>query len=378
MSKDLYSILGLSRGADSGEIRRQYLKLSRQFHPDKVSSDQKESAEARFKGISEAYEILSDDQKRSFYDQTGQVPGENPQNNGMPGGMPFPFNMNEMFGMFGRGGMGGGYQQQRGRRPGKASTRKTQIPLTLKDLYYGRTLQINLERQRFCPDCKGEGATNTRSCNDCNGQGMKRQVVQMGPIVMENMAPCNSCAGRGKTRGDSCRGCSGSKFIRQDKSLQLNIQKGMKAGDVITFPGESSHIDEFEEAGDVIVEIQAADEDNSWVREGPILKSKRIITLGQSLCGTKVSFMDHPGYPDGILLDIPIGIQNTETLVFNGLGMPIDNERFGELHLTIIVKATKSELEVLKNNLQYFQGLFTNPDGPSGDKLTKFSAHRMH
>ena len=207
---------------------------------------------------------------------------------------------------------------------------------------------------------------------------MKRQVVQMGPIVMENVAPCNSCAGKGKTRGDSCKGCSGSKFIRQDKSLQLVIQKGMKAGDVITFSGESSHMDEFEEAGDVIVEVQAADEDLSWTREGPNLRAKTTITLGQSLCGTKISFMDHPGYSDGIILDIPVGIQNTETLVFNGLGMPIDNERFGELHLTIYIKTTSSELEVLKNNLQYFQGLFTNPDKPSGDKLTAFSAHRVH
>jgi hypothetical protein len=77
-------------------------------------------------------------------------------------------------------------------------------------------------------------------------------------------------------------------------------------------------------------------------------------------------------------LILAVGIQNTETLVFNGLGMPIDNERFGELHLTIYIKTTSSELEVLKNNLQYFQGLFTNPDKPSGDKLTAFSAHRVH
>ena len=299
MSKDLYNILGLSRGSDAGEVRKQYLKLSRQFHPDKVPNDQKEVAEAKFKSISEAYEILSDEEKKNYYDQTGQIPGEAPQGNGMPGGMPFPFNMNEMFGMFGRGG-GGGPQQQRGRRPGKAPPRKTHIPLTLKDLYYGRTLQINLERQRFCPDCKGEGYTNTRSCNDCNGQGMKRQVIQMGPIVMENMGPCNSCAGRGKSRGDSCRNCSSSKFIRQDKSLQLVIQKGMKVGDIITFSGESSHIDEFQEAGDVLVEIQAADEETSWVREGSTLKAKCRLYLAKVYVEQKLFLW--------IILDIRMGL----------------------------------------------------------------------
>ena len=105
MSKDLYGVLELPRGAESNEIRKQYLKLSRLYHPDKVSNEQKESAEAKFKSISEAYEILSDEGKKAYYDQTGQLPGEG---GGGGGGMPFPFDINEMFGMFGGGGRGGG------------------------------------------------------------------------------------------------------------------------------------------------------------------------------------------------------------------------------------------------------------------------------
>jgi DnaJ family protein A protein 2 len=368
MSKDLYGALELPRGADSSEIRKQYLKLSRMYHPDKVSNEQKESAEAKFKSISEAYEILSDDEKKAYYDQTGQLPGE-----GGGGGPSFPFDINEMFGMFG----GGRGQQRRGRRPGKAPSRKTQIPLTLKDFYYGRTLEIRLERQRFCSGCKGEGCVNTVSCNECNGQGVKRQVIQMGPMIMNNIGPCGKCVGSGKLRGDMCGGCSGSKFIKQDKALQLVIKKGMKPGDIITFSGESSHIEEFEEAGDVVVELQTADEESSWIREGSTLKFTSTITLSESLCGTKIVFMDHPGYIDGIVVNIPVGIQNKEVLVFNSLGMPIDEGRFGEFHLTILVKATKSEIEVLKNNSPYFQGLFTLPD-ISVENKQLFSANRIH
>ena len=381
MSKDLYGILELPRTANSNDIRKQYLKLSRKYHPDKVSNEEKEASEVKFKQLSEAYEVLSDDQKKAFYDQTGQLPGQNGGGGGgmggMGGGMPFPFDMNDMFGMFGRGGRGGGGGPQRqGRRPGKAPPRKTQIPLTLKDFYYGRNLQMNLERQRFCPGCKGEGCTNTIACGKCNGQGTVRQVIQMGPMVMENIGPCTACSGRGRASGDKCGGCSGSKFIKEEKVLQLTVQPGMKAGDVITFYGESSHIEEFEEAGDVIVELQAADEDIVWSREGSTLKATQTITLSESLCGSKSIFTDHPGFIDGIVLEIPVGVQSKDTLVFNGIGMPI-KDGFGEVHLTIIVKPTKAELEVLKNNSPYFQGLFTLPEKVVGN-MKSFTAHRFH
>jgi len=373
MPKDLYGVLELPRGADSSDIRKQYLKLSRQYHPDKAPADQKIVAEEKFKAISEAYEVLSDDDKKSFYDQTGQMPGEGGGGGG-GGGVPFPFDMNQMFGMFGNGG---GPRRPGGRRAGKAHPRKSHISLTLKDFYYGRELQIKLERNRFCTDCRGEGCVNTVRCNECNGQGVKIQVVQMGPMIMHNTGPCGRCRGSGKTQGDSCKPCGGSKFIKQDKILQLSVKKGMKPGENIVFSGESSHVEDFQEAGDVVVELQAADEESSFVREGSLLKASATISLAESLCGSKIVFNDHPGYPDGIVLDVPVAIQNNNTLVFNGLGMPI-NDSFGELHVNIHIKPSKAEVDVLKNNLPYFQGLFVAPEKPCGDKATCFSAQRFH
>jgi len=370
MPKDLYGILELQRGAESSEVRKQYLKLSRMYHPDKAPVDQKHVAEEKFKAISEAYEILSDEGKKNFYDQTGQIPGEGGGGGG-GGGMPFPFDINQMFGMFG----GGGGQRQMGRRSGKAPARKTQIPLSLKDFYYGRTLQINLERNRFCADCKGQGCINSVPCGDCNGQGIKRQIIQMGPMIMENTGPCGRCGGSGKGRGDSCGPCGGSKFIKQDKILQLVVKKGMSSGDRIILSGESSQIEEFEEAGDVVVELQTADEETSFVREGANLKATVTIGLSESLCGSKAIFKDHPGYTVGLVLELTVGVQNKCVLVFNGLGMPVD-ENFGELHLTVIVKPSKEDLEVLKNNLPYFQGLFVLPE--KLEKGTSFTANRFH
>lgn len=374
MSQDLYSTLELPRGADSSEIRKQYLKLSRIHHPDKASAEDKTTAEEKFKKISHAYEILSDDSKKAFYDQTGQVPGDNGGGpppghpfggmHGMPGmpGMPgfgMPFDMNNLFGMFG-GGMPRGGPPQKTREVGKAPSRKTQIPLTLKDFYYGRNIKIHLDRNRFCGGCKGEGSTTVRSCIDCNGSGTKTQIIQMGPMIINNTGPCASCQGAGKTRGDPCGQCSGSKFTKQDKDLDLNIQKGMKSGDVIVFPGESSNVEEYTEAGDVQVELVTADEDHGWERIGDTLKYKVGLTLGEALCGKVIKIDGHPAYEAGLFVEIPSGVQNRQDIMVDGCGMPHHGSQgFGDAILSLSVVLTKEERAILESQKETLQGLFS-------------------
>jgi DnaJ-class molecular chaperone len=377
MSRDLYSILGVERNAEPSDIRKQYLKLSRQFHPDKVAADQKNEAEAKFKEISGAYEILSDEKTKAYYDQTGQLPGEGgggPPGGGMPfgmGGMPFNFDMGDLFGMFGgRGGPRGGAGGNGGKRPGKPAARRTQIPMTLKDFYYGRTLQIHLERSRFCGGCKGEGALNTRACSDCNGSGVKTQVIQMGPMIMHNQGPCGSCRGSGKTKGDGCGQCNGSKFIKQDKNLELNITKGMNSGDVITFPGESSHQEDYAEAGDVQVELVGADEDHGWERFGDMLKHRVGLTLGEALCGKVVRLDGHPAHDTGLFIQIPAGVQNRQEIVVEGLGMPrATGSEFGDAVLVLTVLPTKEEKTKLEQNSSTLRDLFQSSPGETGADL---------
>lgn len=366
MSKDLYSILELEKGADPSEIRKQYLKLSRTWHPDKASHEKREENTAKFKEIQTAYEILSDEKTRAYYDQTGQIPGEQsgpPPGSGMPFGMggPFHFDMGDLFGMF--GGRGGG-PNRGGRRPGKAPARKTQIPMTLKDFYFGRTIQMHLERQRFCGGCNGEGYTNTRSCDDCKGSGVKTQIIQMGPMLMHNQGPCGTCRGSGKTRGDACTGCSGSKFIKQDKSLELLIVKGMKVGDTIVFPGESSQVEEYTDPGDVVVELVAADEDHGWERFGDHLKHRVGLTVGEALCGKVVRLDGHPGYESGLFVKIPPGVQNRQEIVVENKGMPRANgSGYGDAILVLTVMPTKEEKELLEANVEVLRGIFKSSVG---------------
>ena len=379
MPADLYAELEVPRGADSSEIKKAYHRLSRLHHPDKVSIEQKDEATKKFQQITNAYEILSDDEKRSFYDQTGQIPGESGPGSqgsgGMPFGMgsPFHFDMNNLFGMFGGGGGGGGPPgQRRGRRPGKVPTRKTQVPLTLHDFYHGRTLQIRLERKRFCSGCKGNGAINIRPCHECKGVGQTTRIIQMGPMVMQQSGPCVPCSGSGQTKGDSCGNCNGSKFTKDDKALTLTVTKGMRYGETIVFSGESSNEDEYEEAGDVVIELIAADEDHEWQRSGDNLTIRVRLSLAEALYGKVVSLSNHPGFPQGVHIQIPAGVQNRQDICVEGYGMPRSiGGGLGDCIIHIGIVPTQAELTQLQSKKEVIQELFqiTIPELPEGSQV---------
>lgn len=364
MGEDLYSVLELEKGCDANQIRKQYLNLSRLNHPDKGGDPEV------FKKINTAYEVLSDERSRAIYDQTGRVPGEEGPPPFSSGGMPFgmggggpfpgfPFDIGSMFGMFGEGGPGprrGGGERMRGKAPPKKST----IALSLYDMYHGKNVEIHLQQQRFCPDCRGEGSKQSSACERCHGQGHVQQVVQVGPMIMQSTVPCQPCGGKGKQMGPACGLCKGGKFVKRDKTLQVVIPKGAKAGDTIVLEGESSHVEQWTEPGDVVVELAAAEEDHVWVRKGDDLTIPLMISLKDSLCGGSYTLEDHPGYPDGFKVDIPIGIQSGETLKISGAGMPIQGrgDTKGDCIITITIGISESERDVLTRNTDVLRGMF--------------------
>ena len=376
MPADLYAELEVPRGADASEIKKAYHRLSRIHHPDKAPADKKEEATKKFQALTNAYEVLSDDEKRGFYDQTGQIPGQGgaPESGhgGMPFGMgtPFHFDINNLFGMFGGGSGPGG--PRRGRRQGKVPTKQTQVPLTLRDFYHGRTLQIHLERQRFCSDCKGEGAINIRACQECRGIGQINKVIQMGPMIMQQSGPCLQCNGSGKTPGDGCKKCNGAKLLKEDKTLTLTVTKGMRYGETVIFSGESSHQEDYEEPGDVVIEVVAADEDHDWQRSGDNLTTRIRLSLAEALCGKVVSLANHPGYPNGLHIQIPGGVQNRQDICVEGYGMPRNiGTGFGDCILHISVYPTQEELTLLREKKEVIQELFqmTDVQPPEGSQV---------
>jgi len=343
MSKNLYSVLGINKGADTEEIRRAYKTLAREHHPDKGGDPEK------FKELSQAHEILSDDGKRRNYDMTGSISEQQQQHN--PFGMPDGFS--QMFGgMFPGGGLNGGGQRKReGKGPGK----NQDIPLRLDDFYKGRSLNIKLGRQCTCKGCKGLGGSSTETCRQCNGRGQLNQVINMGPIQMMAQTPCPPCSGKGSNPVGRCLICGGKGMTHEEKSMEVRVEPGMMPGNTIVFSGMCSDHPQFTEAGDVTVILREAEEENNnaaqWSREGSRLKMSVHINLAEALLGTTKVLKGHPGYPQGLPLEIPAGTQNMWLGTFSGLGMPIrGTPRYGDALITVIVSPTDNEIQCLKAN----------------------------
>lgn len=353
----LYERLQLNNHADAQEIRKAYLKLSKTEHPDKGGNAEK------FKSIQQAYEILSNEQTRSYYDQTGEIPGEELQNgneNGH-GQMPFnfPFDMGGIFGnMFNGGGM---HRQQHVKKQQKGPPKIHEIGLTLHNYYYGRRFQLKFERQVFCVKCKGEGAESFDRCGVCNGSGSREVHMMIGPgMAAVSRGPCDKCSGSGKCKVGKCSECNGSKFNSKEKSLNVVIEPGMNPGDILKFPNECSDNHMYEEPGDVHIVLREADESGALLRIESTLHANQTISLSQALLGTHCIISGHPAHPSGLKVHIPVGTMKGDTIVVEGEGMPSrGTTRKGNLHVSISLEVKDSEKNALLKNSELIASLFS-------------------
>lgn len=375
--KSLYEKLGVNKGATAADIKKAFRKLALEHHPDKGGDPEE------FKKIQKAYEVLSDDQRRGLYDATGQEDEDAADHNGGPGpggGMPFPFPF-DLGGLFGMGGGGGpgffgipgmGPRPQQQRRKGKGAPKVHEIPITIRDFYHGKTIKLQFERQKFCDGCKGEGAEAFESCKACGGSGATEQRIMLGPGMMSVMrGPCGACQGVGKTVSKQCSACQGSKFRKEKKVLEVVIKPGMLPGEIIEFPGECSDEAEYEHAGDVHIVLQQADEENRFMRGGGLNGIGRedmvvhtTVSLQEVLLGCEQRFEGHPGYSEGLVVEIPVGIQNKERFCMKGYGFPRrmagtqSAEEKGDLYVYVEVRPTDTEKELLIAKAEEIRGIF--------------------
>ncbi len=367
---DPYKILGVDRAAESKDVKKAYFELAKRHHPDKGGNEEE------FKKIQKAYDLLSDPQKRGFYDQTGQIPGEGGVEMEMGGGgpVPFPFDLGGIFGMFGGGGgpfgMGGGPFGMGGgraaggppsaRRRGKGSPKVQELGMTLHDFYHGRCIKINFERQRFCTACKGDGHMSFTSCEECHGSGQVSRAMMMGPgMQMISQSPCSSCNGRGQKPGMKCFTCNGKCFQNEQKSLDIVIEPGMKAGERLVFPNECSDTQEHVDAGDVHILLMEAEEDTPWSRDGIHLRAVLSVGLVDSLLGSKKMIQKHPGFPEGLEVVIPPGSIHMNDIIIKGAGMPIRGQDLkGDAIITLRVQVSEQEKQRIGENLELLRSIF--------------------
>jgi len=276
-SDDYYQVLGLNRDASADDIKKNYRKLSLKYHPDR-NADRKEECERVFKRIGEAYNVLSDDNKRRIYNQVGK--GGLQQGGGMPGGFD-PFSMfSSMFGgedMMGGGGFPG-FMGNFMRRPPQKMQHVEKIKLTLEQVATGYRERRAIKALITCRVCSGMGCSEVVVCNQCGGSGVITQVQQIGPgMISQTRGPCGACSGNGKRGkdGTKCGTCQGQKKVEHIEYVNIELPPGIDQGDA----------QQFELAECICVFSAQIENHPMYKREGMNIVFQKEIGLVNALCG---------------------------------------------------------------------------------------------
>jgi len=344
MSKqDYYEVLGVERGVDGRELKKAYRRMAQKFHPDR-NPDNAE-AEAHFKEAKEAYEVLSDSQKRSAYDQFGHA-GVDPSMGG--GGGAGPGGFGDAFGdvfsdIFG-GGRGGG-------RPGGAyrgADLRYGMELSLEDAVAGTTTTIKIPASVKCGVCNGSGAkkgTSPKTCETCQGHGQVR--MQQGFFSVQQTCP--TCHGQGKVISDPCNSCHGSGKVKQTKTLSVKVPAGVDTGDRIRLAGEGEAGEQGGPAGDLYVEMSVK-RHPIFTRDENNLYCEVPISFASAVLGGE---LEVPTLSGKVALKIPSETQSGKKFRLKGKGVkPVRGGPIGDLFCKVKVetpvKLTAKQKELLR------------------------------
>ncbi|GAM88978.1 hypothetical protein ANO11243_070120 [Dothideomycetidae sp. 11243] len=341
---DLYEVLGVPRSASQAEIKKAYHKAALSSHPDKVPESEREDADAKFKSISQAYEILSDGQTREMYDTHGMAAFERGSGGGGGAGPDLDDILAQMFG--GMGGMGGAGTPGRGQtRKGRPEVQEYEV--SLEELYKGKTTKFASTKNVICPTCSGEGGREGKKgkkCGSCDGKGVKTALRPVGPgLVTQETLPCTTCAGRGSyfADKDKCKKCKGARVVSQKKILELYVPRGAREGDKIVLAGEADQVPGQSEPGDLVFTV-AEKEHDTFVRAGADLSADIEIDLSEALTGFSRVVLTHlDGRGIKVSVNQPAGkvIRPDDVLLVRGEGMPVKrSDERGDLYLVVKVK----------------------------------------
>nr|BAA76883.1 DnaJ homolog protein [Salix gilgiana]BAA76888.1 DnaJ homolog protein [Salix gilgiana] len=274
-----YEVLAVSKGASQDELKKAYKKAAIKNHPDKGGDPEK------FKELSQAYEVLSDPDKREIYDQYGEDALKEGMGPGGGGGGHNPFDIFESF--FGGGGFGGG-SSSRGRRQKQGEDVAHPLKVSLEDLYNGTSKKLSLSRNILCAKCKGKGSKSGAfgKCRGCQGTGMKVSIRQIGLGMMQQMQHvCPECRGSGEliSEKDKCPHCRGNKVTQEKRVLEVHVERGMQHGQKIVFEGQADEAPDTI-TGDVVFVLQLK-KHSKFERKMDDLFVEHSLSLTEALCG---------------------------------------------------------------------------------------------
>ena len=329
--RDYYEVLGVARGCDAAELKRAYRKLAMELHPDRNPGNQE--AETQFKDASEAYQVLSDPEKRAFYDRFGH---DGP---GMAGGGGGFQDVDDIFSAFGDifgdlfGGRGGGR-----RAPDRGEDIETRVSLTLEEAFAGVTKEVKVLRRVPCKSCRGSGAapgTSPETCQQCGGRG---QVMHSQGFLMISTV-CPVCRGEGRVVRKPCTSCDGSGLDHEEDTLQVAVPAGVEDGSTLRLMGRGEVAPQGGRPGNLYVSLRV-EPDERFERDGADLHAEIAVSFPQLALGDTQSV---PSLTGPAQVDIEPGTQPGETVTLVGRGMPrLDGRGQGDLivHLKLIVPTT--------------------------------------
>ena len=351
-----YEILEVEKSADKGVIKKAYRKMAMKYHPDKNPGDKE--AEENFKTVNEAYQVLSDDQKRQVYDQYGKegLEGHGQRGGGFSGGFEDLGSMFEE--MFGGGGFGGGRSSREKKTYNYNLDTEVAVNLEFNEAIFGAKKEIKFKYKTSCKGCKGTGAKGGKlsTCGTCNGQGQ----VHMRQGFMTFAQTCPNCNGTGQGVKDKCKDCRGLGFDEVEEKFEVDIPEGVNSGNRIRVSGKGN-IAPNGTRGDLYIQINVS-EDKHFVRHDDDIYLEVPVFFTQIALGTTLTI---PGLRGKLDLKIPVGTKDKEQIVFRGEGVKSVNG-YGKGNFVVQIKiqypqSVNSEQKDLLEKLQDSFGIESTP-----------------
>lgn len=358
--RDYYEVLGLSKGASEADIKKAYRKLAKENHPD-LNPDDK-AAETRFKEISEAYEVLSDSDKKARYDQFGHA-GIDPNQGGGGfggfggGGATYEFgdfgDLGDLFGSF-FGGSGGFGRRSNPNAPRKGADLRTNITISFMEAVHGCEKEVTLARTETCDHCDGTASEskNPSTCPECNGTG-QQTVSQRSPFgTIQTTRTCSRCGGSGKVVTDPCTKCKGTGATQTTSTLNIKIPAGIDDEQVISVPSKGNAGTNGGPSGDLLVVVSVRP-DPMFEREGYDVWCEVPITYSQAVLGDSLTI---PSIDGKIRYNIPAGTQSHTVFRLKGKGIPnLRGRGKGDQYVRVLVEVPQSLNKTQKDALKKFE-----------------------
>ena len=359
--RDYYEVLGVSKDADAKEIKKAYRKLAMKYHPDKNPGDK--AAEEKFKEINEAYEVLSDEEKRSTYDRFGHD-GLNGQA-GFGGGQGFGgFGGSGGFGGFedifgdifgsGFGGFGGSGGSSRRRGPRRGADIRQSVTIKFEEAAFGKKIKVKINRSEECDECHGSGAkpgTTKKTCPTCHGSGTVQSVQRTPYGNIASQITCSTCNGEGGINESPCNKCDGKGSVRKTKTIEVDIPAGIDDGQMIKLSGQGEVGEKGGPRGDLYIVVNVQKHE-IFTREGYDVYIEMPIRFTQAALGDK---LEVPTLDGKVSYNLPEGTQTGTVFRLREKGIPkLRSNSRGDQYVKVIIDTPKKLNDEQKELLRKF------------------------